>query len=597
LRNAELRVWIGEWYAQAYKKPLSNKIEGWGGYVCDFWYDLSKEAGFDLIVVPDVSSAARDLSPGKDDWELCLDDIALGYVDLCLPTIWVQPDRKRKVDFLPTLKKATIKMVVFKQRVSKTNTDLWFRFMAPFSNALWFSIALTVAVLALVYAILEAGNVDDFPNTFSDDPEHNGLCSTLLRQYSQGLYNMFFSVASGSPVMTPRLREGKLVNLGFGFGILVVIAAYTAETAAILLDVKVKGQINGVEDLADRRLKVCIPSVTLKHKILSEYPDLAGLIITPDDKIWTGDEWSFDAMDARKCSAAIMPEEIMNIQFMEKETHCVDKMMLPELIVTSLDESVPFHTEHLRARANERALSFHTLTAVYNGKFDALKATESERIGLDGCILSDQGGLEQLTTDHFFGLFLVVVTTSIILPLGIRLHRVYSEGKSSKKLSEEEKQERLHDKEKKVSFTRSQMRYAHLIAETMATQFAVNLENGQFVKVARDGTHEISAEERRLLESTVAFKLQKAPTRMVEDWIGEGFGTMETGLQRVPTRIFGAAAARGEHSDSDSGDHGDLETMETMETWKPGTSGKPGNHDSKSGPDHGNHGAESLVRL
>ena len=155
MRNANLRVWIGEWNAQAYKKPSSTKIEGWGGYVCDFWYDLSREAGFELTVVPEVSAAAKELAPGKSAWEQCLHDIALGYVDLCLPNIWVEPDRKRKVDFLPTLQKATIRMAVFKQNISKTNTDLWFNFLLPFSPSLW---------LAFFCTRLVSGQVIDLEN-------------------------------------------------------------------------------------------------------------------------------------------------------------------------------------------------------------------------------------------------------------------------------------------------------------------------------------------------------------------------------------------------------------------------------------------------
>jgi hypothetical protein len=234
---------------------------------------------------------------------------------------------------------------------------------------------------------------------------------------------------------------------------------------------------------------------------LQEYPELDGLIITPDDKTWT-EKSSLDAMDAGKCYAAITSEETMNIEFMEKETHCKNKMRLPQLIVTSLDESVPFHAEHLKARANERALSFHTLNAVYTGKLGALKAKESQRKGLDGCSTSDsEDKPNQLNTDHFFGLFLLLVSFSVILPIGLRMKRISSEKKSFDSLSESMKKEKLREHEKQTAFTQSQFKYAHLVADVMATQFAVDMDTGKFVKVARDGsTHQFAAEERRLFE-------------------------------------------------------------------------------------------------
>merc|ERR1719281_1639074 len=138
-------------------------------------------------------------------------------------------------------------------------------------------------------------------------------------------------------------------------------------------------------------------------------------------------------------------------------------MMLPQLIVTSLDESVPFHAEHLEARANERALSFHTLKAVYTGKLDALKAKESERMGLDGCGMSDSNDKpNQLNTDHFFGLFLVLVNFFVILPIGLRIKRTSSEKKSLNSLSESMKKEK---ESMKKAFTQSQFKYAHLVAD------------------------------------------------------------------------------------------------------------------------------------
>ena len=81
--------------------------------------------------------------------------------------------------------------------------------------------------------------------------------------------------------------SNKILNLGFGFLILVAIAAYTAELASILTIDKAQSDtfVRSIEEAERARLSICAP-LLLQADLTSKYPNVNWVYNEKDD---TGD--------------------------------------------------------------------------------------------------------------------------------------------------------------------------------------------------------------------------------------------------------------------------------------------------------------------
>ena len=78
--------------------------------------ELAKQAGFTITLVQEASNDAKlAASLGTDEtpsaFDYCAHDVALGYIDVCLPTLWETDARRKFVEFLPPTQNDDFKLV------------------------------------------------------------------------------------------------------------------------------------------------------------------------------------------------------------------------------------------------------------------------------------------------------------------------------------------------------------------------------------------------------------------------------------------------------------------------------------------------------
>jgi hypothetical protein len=83
----------------------------------------------------------------------------------------------------------------------------------------------------------------------------------------------FFGVASGGPTHEPSTPVAKIINLGYAFFILLVISAYTANLASILVSSSLSFEVRSMEDAISGGGQVCVLEPT-QSTMVTLFPEL-----------------------------------------------------------------------------------------------------------------------------------------------------------------------------------------------------------------------------------------------------------------------------------------------------------------------------------
>jgi hypothetical protein len=87
------------------------------------------------------------------------------------------------------------------------------------------------------------------------------------------MYLAFFGVASGGPAHKPSTPVAKIINLGYAFFILLVISAYTANLASILVSSSLPFEVRSMEDAISGGGQVCVLEPT-QSTMVTLFPEL-----------------------------------------------------------------------------------------------------------------------------------------------------------------------------------------------------------------------------------------------------------------------------------------------------------------------------------
>lgn len=120
------------------------------------------------------------------------------------------------------------------------------------------------------------------------------------------IYLALFSFLTNEPPSQDDQRSTpavKLLNLGFGIFILVMICSYTANLTALMVADISKSSIGDIDDVLDRRLRVCMFSAS-RTPLVGRYPQLTGLI-----HIFEKVGPTLQAMDDGVCDVAIISKQ------------------------------------------------------------------------------------------------------------------------------------------------------------------------------------------------------------------------------------------------------------------------------------------------
>lgn len=166
-----------------------------------------------------------------------------------------------------------------------------FSFLRPFSWSVWIAILLSFLIAACAYRLLEKGQDDIPPETLQDGTS-----------YRTALYLTAANFTAGGGAYMPKTMLGRVFAFGFNFGLLMIVGAYTANLASLLVvKAQTSASITGIEDAVAKGLTICVAPQGYSRWVLDEYPNLKhhtsrSTVSTLRDVI------------AGKCVAAVVPK-------------------------------------------------------------------------------------------------------------------------------------------------------------------------------------------------------------------------------------------------------------------------------------------------
>jgi len=221
----------------------------------------------------------------------CAIAASLCYVDLCVGDIAVTGNSTWIARYLPAHNFESVDMIV--KVTWKQGGFGFFRIFEPFTEMVWLVLFLFVCAYTLAFAWVEHKS-EDF----------NGLDATT--SLAKSLYLSAMGWLSASPAYSPGSFGGRLMEVGLGWLIALVFAAYTANLAQLLVVASsASGSIDSIADFfASSTTVLCISGSS--EPWLEAYPSLRGRLRNTVDVL--------AAVDAELCDAGATSNQQLQLE-------------------------------------------------------------------------------------------------------------------------------------------------------------------------------------------------------------------------------------------------------------------------------------------
>lgn len=279
--------------------------------------------------------------------------------------------------------------------------DAAFSFHRPLTRGLWGAIILAFFFTAFAYYFLE-GDHDDFANQKS---EHSTAVASWRDWCDHVGHSLWLTISAftGGGGLCPKTGPGKAVTLTWTSTILLLISAYTANLATLLV---VQGTetapITNVKDAIVRHVPVCVyKGGAFDGMIQERYPALE--VVYPD-------VWGYDNVRKGVCGAIVKDKFDYEIDVGRKETN-------PDCALGTVGEEILSVTGSLISRADDSVKCSSLvvdivsvgLHSMYNdGHLEAAKArlmAKKHDIHCGAAATAENSGAAALDVTQFSGLF------------------------------------------------------------------------------------------------------------------------------------------------------------------------------------------------
>lgn len=234
--------------------------------------------------------------------------ILIGELDICFGAFWMTTERLLMSSFTNSIYDDSFFLIVF-QGEDDSFLDLLATPFKPFTVGAWFSILAAFLYMAGVVALIqEPSRTKDEMNS-SEDKENNQ--STFRGMLGNALYNGLNSFTRGevsNASENPSLAE-RVVIVGFVTFALIVLTAYTATSAAFMVETSKNGQYGSIDDVLDDNKKICI-NVSVQKQFGDLRPESTSLLVGKSST-----QTIFEEMDS------------------DEEDTCVGKGCMPSFLV------------------------------------------------------------------------------------------------------------------------------------------------------------------------------------------------------------------------------------------------------------------------
>ena len=300
-------------------KVVRAALHGSNQAPVQYYENIALRAGF-TIEWREVSNGSLTLH-APDTTKACVDDVGRGLLDLCIGVVWMKADRMSLSSFTAPIcecARARFRSVAPQPNLGDTfacaDTDTWYLMLKrpvettsfledmghpflPFTWPLWVAILFFTVFLGLVRAQLATSD----EHLKEEGADKYGPAGVMKNE----LYFTFMDLLGGGVDAAAGTDAGHhagphLLNIGFAFFVLLVMASYTANLAAMLATESLKsGAITSLEDCAEQKCTLCI-----FYKIEADFKalyDTTGMNVMP----WSSNTPMIQAAIDGSCDATI----------------------------------------------------------------------------------------------------------------------------------------------------------------------------------------------------------------------------------------------------------------------------------------------------
>jgi len=290
LANQRLRVHVIGDETEAYITP-DGTLAGYVGEVFQRILQIVPNVTYDYRNLTLDALAEFPLSP----WSACVHEIGQGRLDLCIGEFYDTPERRLVTEFSGLIQLKSVMLVA-----PANNGSLDFgRLLRPFTTELWIGILVVMfvfAVLLWLFSFKRGSN--DFVPSFSECKRFGHSVHLSV----QSLLGAAMATDLSEPI--PSLYW---VGTGYALFIVVVVAAYTANLAAILAVSRNASMFKNLEDIARQGYPVCVQnSLVDSTRVVAP----KGLKIVATDSV----ETSLESIDKGLCVAAVIQNDALYFQ-------------------------------------------------------------------------------------------------------------------------------------------------------------------------------------------------------------------------------------------------------------------------------------------
>lgn len=260
--------------------------EPYVGIMADVFYKFAEDAKLNPIET-ELSSAAINYAP-THKWNGCVRDIELGNTDFCVGSFTVTPTRGTRVLFAPAVWEKEMYLMAKPTGSEKAGglslRESLYKTFDPFDWSLWLVCLIITAFTSFLYVALEyvpedereekGGQTSDF-DVDDDDSDGDGI-PNILEVIWDSVYLSFQSFFGGGIMHDPKTDTGRMLLLGYGFFVLIMICHYTAELTVGQIPEVNKLAYTDMEHMIKQGGRLCVDSDIsgLMKKLNQQYPAL-----------------------------------------------------------------------------------------------------------------------------------------------------------------------------------------------------------------------------------------------------------------------------------------------------------------------------------
>ena len=261
------------------------------GAVHSFMNGVLDELGVELQVV-NLSKQSLERFP-TTSFTACVHDVALGNTDFCISDFWITPQRRLMTTFTEQFEEDLFYLYV----PANGDDDIPFSEILanpfrPFHRDVWLLIVAFLFFTAFCYLLLEFHNSDDFV-------DHDNIVS----KFYHSSYQAFQSYASASSIHVPKRKSTKMLLVGFGFFVLVMVSSYTAELASFFIRDDAGVAIDSLEAGLASGYKIC-GYTAVRVDFLDTYPTAESAYV----EVGTGGE-AMEKLESGECNMVMLAIE------------------------------------------------------------------------------------------------------------------------------------------------------------------------------------------------------------------------------------------------------------------------------------------------